>query len=413
MTSHRPVNDANVRELRLFDDFERTDATPATQQEGSFRFLNRVATPWWSEVRELLEAWFADYAKTADGSKVADLRARFQSTDGRQHHGAWWELYLHAFLRRVYPASVIEAEPDRVGYTTRPDFCVTHDSMSSPALWLEAVTGASGPASVDPGSPAEAYVLDTINEVQCRDFRVGLAIQVSAVAHPKKRAIQDPLRRWLGGLDRDEVLQRRERGLPFPRFTLPVGDWVLEFDAHPKGRPGLAPGDRLIGFGPSKGGLVDDAGRARAAISRKGGHYEGLSAPLIVGFLPLGGGFDFEDAVGALFGSEAVRFDPADHEGTAEVIRRPDGLWSAGSGEVSAVLIGARVMPWTVATQWPTLWVNPTPARAFEDELGGVPRVVVRDDDGALESLPPVVRTPAQLFGLPDGWPGEDPWRTT
>ena len=401
--------DCVMSALRLFDDIARTDASPALNQEGSFAFLNRVATPWWNQVRELLEGWFADYAAGADSAKAADIRSRFRSGDGRQHSGAWWELYVHVLLRRTHPDVWIGVEPEREGHATRPDFCVAEGADSRPLMWVEAVTTQAGVLSVDGGSPAEAYVLDTINEVRSRDFRVAIRIHSAGVSHPRKRDITRPLSEWLDGLNRNDVLADTEAGIPRPRTTITAGEWSIELEALPKGAPGLEPRDRLIGFGPAKGGFLDDAGKARTAIRGKAGHYGGLAAPLVVAVLPLGGPFDFEDAVAALYGSEAVRFDPADPEVTAEAVRRPDGIWSMGGAEVSAVLLGNMLSPWTVAKTWPELWVNPTPTYVLMSDFDGVPRVELRGD-GRLERVAAAAETPAGLFSLPDEWPGSDPW---
>jgi hypothetical protein len=128
--------------------------------------------------------------------------------------------------------------------------------------------------------------------------------------------------------------------------------------------------------------------------------------------MPAGGLFDFEDAVGALYGSEVVTFSRDDPEGTARVTRRPDGVWSSGAGEVSAVLFGDRIMPWTVAQVWPELWVNPVAAKALDSDFGGAPRVEV-GETGELKRLAPKRETPAALFGLEPDWPGADAWSTT
>jgi hypothetical protein len=191
-----------------------------------------------------------------------------------------------------------------------------------------------------------------------------------------------------------------------------VAGWEIELEALPKGKPGLNPNDPLIGIGPAKGGFVDDTGRARRAIKRKASHYDGLDAPLVVAVMPLGGFFDFEDAVGALYGSEVVTFSRDDPQGTARVTRRPDGVWSSGAGEVSAVLFGDRILPWTVGQVWPELWVNPVAARSLAEDFGGAPRVEV-GENGELQRLPSTAETPAALFGLDPDWPGVDAWSAT
>src|SRR5947209_2307528 len=99
--------------MKLFNDFTRVDAAAARNQEGSFAFLNRVATPWWSEVRQLLERCFQEYCRDASSEKAADLRARFRSPDGRQHLGAWWELYVYWLLRALNPDKSVKVEPER------------------------------------------------------------------------------------------------------------------------------------------------------------------------------------------------------------------------------------------------------------------------------------------------------------
>lgn len=80
----------------IFDDFERTDPSPAHDLESSYDFLNRVARPQWALVRDLIEDWFSVYPVAAR----TDLRARLQYGDYVQHIGAWWELYIHMLFRR-------------------------------------------------------------------------------------------------------------------------------------------------------------------------------------------------------------------------------------------------------------------------------------------------------------------------
>jgi len=43
----------------LFDDFERTDDSPALFSENSYSYLNRAAGERFSKIRTLLEDWFA------------------------------------------------------------------------------------------------------------------------------------------------------------------------------------------------------------------------------------------------------------------------------------------------------------------------------------------------------------------
>ncbi len=81
----------------LFEQVTRVDPSPAGHGEDSFTFMNRVDQPLWARVREVLDAWFAEWPR----GEATDLAARFQDADSRQHYPAWWELYLFTLYRRL------------------------------------------------------------------------------------------------------------------------------------------------------------------------------------------------------------------------------------------------------------------------------------------------------------------------
>lgn len=78
--------------VTLFDNFDRTDASPRRYDEDWYRFLNRVDEPYWQRIRQELERWYADFP---DDQRNFDLCKRFRRPEPNQHFGAWWELYLH------------------------------------------------------------------------------------------------------------------------------------------------------------------------------------------------------------------------------------------------------------------------------------------------------------------------------
>ncbi len=82
--------------MYLFDKGRRVDAAAVHRGESHFEFLNRVDTPFWQRVRDLLDPWVAHYS--ADNRP--DLVERLRSKLGSQHLPAFWELYLHESLRR-------------------------------------------------------------------------------------------------------------------------------------------------------------------------------------------------------------------------------------------------------------------------------------------------------------------------
>jgi hypothetical protein len=396
--------------VKLFDDFTRADSTPARSQEGSFVFLNRIATPWWSEVRLLLETWFHEYCRDASAEKAADLRARFRSRDDRQHLGAWWELYVHQLLGALHPGRSVRVEPERPGQAKRPDFCVAAGPDSPPELWVEAVTTFSGISEAGRHGAREAYVLDTINELQSPDFRLMITFRAVGKAHPRKREILEPLRQWLSTLDRADLLSRERRnGRTWSQTILRPDGWEIVLEAIPKGTPGTHPRDRLIGVGPVSAGFVDDVSQARKAILGKIGRYRGLEAPLVLAVMPISPTFGVQDAVEVLYGSEAIEFDPKRLDEPGRLIRRRDGVWSDPDDRVSAVVFGSSIFPWMVGKVWPHVSVNPGAVPSPISELVPLPRVEI-SEGGQLESLDPE-GPPASLFGLPQDWPGSgDPF---
>jgi hypothetical protein len=87
----------------LFDDFVRADASPSAESEDYFTFLNGVDTPFWAEVRRVLDVWFSRYP----GERAPALWEEFRSRRPQQQRAAFWELYLHElFLRLGYQVAV-------------------------------------------------------------------------------------------------------------------------------------------------------------------------------------------------------------------------------------------------------------------------------------------------------------------
>jgi hypothetical protein len=216
--------------VRLFDEFERTDPSPRGYEEDTFSFLNRVDQPFWQEIRDELERWYADYPDDEHGF---GLRARFRKAAPAQHFGAWWELYLHRLFRCL--GFHVEVEPNVVG--GNPDFRMTRDSDS---FLVEATTSFSGIVDEERHPEREAAILAAIDMAQNPNFFVGAEFEKVGEEQPKVREIVEPLERWLGSLDPDDVLQRGV--FDAPQLALSVRGWGLLFTAFcdPARRQGQA-----------------------------------------------------------------------------------------------------------------------------------------------------------------------------
>lgn len=384
--------------MPLFDAIERTDGTPARRTEDSFRFLNRAAGAVWDRIRDQLDSWYAAFPDPDD-----DLRRRFRARDPRQHYAAWWELYLHGLLTALdYRLTV---HPDVPGAKGHPDFLAERGDES---FYVEGVTVFSGVVSPRAASPLQAAVMDAIDTVEASHFMVGLQFERFGSSMPKASEITGPIEAWLSTLDADALLASAEAGVLAEPTQVEFGDWAVELRPIPRSLKFRGcPENRLIGMGPSFGGVTNDVQKLRSAVTRKKGQFGTPDKALLVAALPINGFTGDHVVEDALFGSEAVRFN-IETKATA-LVRSPDGVWIGKRGpaakRVSAVLIGTGILHHSIATAWPQVWHHFDPTHVLEAEL---PFSTVRVVGDQLE-VTEATRSAADVLGLPEDWPGPEP----
>lgn len=387
--------------LTLFHDIDRIDASPARYGEDSFAFLDRASGVVWERIRSELDRWFSEYPiEHAD-----DLCARFRSKRPDQHYGAWWELYLFHLLCVI--GYDVEVHPEVAGETTRPDFALTG---SDGRVYLEAATVFSGVVEQGRHGAREGWIMDAINKAHHQNFFVGLNFGTVGLERPSVSEITAPVIRWLDGLDPDVVAATYEAGQRLPEFKLSVRDWEITFSAIPVKKSARQESDRrLLGMGPYSGGYVNDREMLRKTFSRKRGRYGQLNAPFVLAVLSMSTFLEDTDVEQALFGSHAFSFD-LERGGQARPIRQPDGFWHGEHGPraqgVSAVLVGAGVLPWTCPNRWPNLWLNPWARHPVRGVKVFPTRSVA--EDGLLQYAESS-RKPHEILELPPEWPGPEP----
>jgi hypothetical protein len=102
--------------MKLFDDFVRSDSSPARYAEAEFSFLNRSARSDVGRVRDLLEIWFRHYPV----AHQRDLATRLRAPGRRGSESAFFELFLHEALLRLGMTTTVH--PELTATTRRPDF---------------------------------------------------------------------------------------------------------------------------------------------------------------------------------------------------------------------------------------------------------------------------------------------------
>lgn len=381
----------------IFDDVCRTDASPASHQETSFQFLNRVQGDYWDQVRELVQEWFDHVANDVD---YRQLRGDFRADNGASH-SAFLELYVHESLRRAGYRVVIH--PGVPNTTRCPDFLV---EGFGDTFYVEATMPGTSDASQGPAR-RRADFLDTIQGTRNQDFFLSLDHLVVGPNPAKGRRVRAAVEQWLAGLDIDNVSYGGQGRRA--RFSWALDGWEVEFSAIPipvenRGNPN----HRIIGvYADSKGSYPDDASIIRAALETKANAYGALEHPFIIALGTYIWGGDRSDSTDALYGSTVVIWDEAVQK--TRVGRLRDGFFGTedhpASQGVAAVLHINQLQPYYLQRAEVTLWPHPAEADSVVDHLADrIPAIVMRASDGRVEPIPSGIN-PGVFFGLPDPWP--------
>ncbi|GAA1928587.1 hypothetical protein [Nocardioides marmoribigeumensis] len=387
----------------LFDDFERTDATPSTHQESTFEFLNRIAGDYWEHPRALMQEWLDHIPSEQEHN---DLRQRFRSRDDEQFRSAFLELYLHESLVRAGYSVTIH--PKVRGTRRRPDFLAERDNLR---IFIEAVAPGSTPAE-KAAAQRRAVLFDTVNQLGDPNFMLWLDELEEGASPPASARLRKDLRRWLAELDPDA---------PWDADAAPTrrwehDDWAVRFRAVPK-KPdarGTGPNDRAIAvYGHTGVDFIDDAPAIKKALATKHHEYGDLGTPFIIAVGTYIHDRDRWHSSNAMYGHVAVQIDEApDGSMVTREVRRPDGYFGTPptwtNRNVSGVLLVNQLMPYYVQRAETTLWRHPNPIHELPEAVG-FPGDTLSIADGTLVEVTAATKAD-QLFGLPDPWPPGEAW---
>lgn len=387
----------------LFDDWERTEATPSGHQESTFEFMNRIAGDYWQHPRSLMQEWL-DHIK--DDIDYTDLRQRFRSRDDEQFRSAFLELFLHESLIRAGYA--VTVHPSVEGTTTRPDFLAERDGER---LYVEAIAPGSAP-SAKAAAQRRAVLFDTVNRLDDPNFMLWLEDLVEGSNPPAAARLRADLRRWLAGLDPDEPWDLESA----PSHQWKHDGWSVTFKPVPKEPEsrGQQPNSRAIGVYGHKGvDFIDDAPAIRKALTTKHHEYGDLNAPFVIAVGTYIHDRDRWHTTNAMYGAAAVQWSEGPNGETAtREIRQPDGYFGVPPDwqhrNVAGVLVVNQLMPYYLRRAEVTLWRHPNPVHPLPDEVG-LPGHTVAFDAGKLTESPPTVAA-EDFFGLPAPWPPGEPW---
>lgn len=383
----------------LFDEGNRTDTDYIRPSESIHGFLNRVARPELAAARDVLEQWFDEWP----AENRADLSARLRAKDTNQFYGAFWELYLHALHRRL--GYEVMREPSVPGSSRRPDFLVGDDSD---AFYLEATVVSNGAMEMRRRN-RESAVIAILGDTYHPDFAIRIRGLVAPDNQPRRRDIVRAVNEWLGTLDWDEEMARRNNPHAEPHQIV-VGECHLFLSPWAKneserGRPDFPP----VLSGPTRGGIVNEPPAILDDLREKASAYGELDRPYVIAVLVLRDFSTNHDVEQALFGPEVVSVPIHEAEpDSARLDRHPYGLWQRGEEQratrVSAVLSAVHLGPWSLASTELCTWHNPWAAHPLNASLpwaavrGDLTRNVLEREEAKLK--------PHEIVGLPPTWPG-------
>ena len=366
--------------------------------EPVFEYYNRSTRKDVVRVKQVLEDWFARFPKDTD------LRQRFRSRIGRQHQGAFFELYLHELLTRL--GYTVDAHP-QVDEPTHPDFLASRNGDRQ--FYLEATIAAESDEEAGQQKLIDqAY--DTLNRMRTPNFLLALRVQGAPQTAPRGRKLRERLERWLATLEWASVKEAWDKdgfeGLPI--FPWEHDGWSLLIQPIPKAQEHRGSDDiRPIGFNMPFGVFpvtVDEDIKRAVQVKNK---YGSLDLPFVVAINITGDFCSQYDVANALFGHETVIFTPT---GTRSGDRLHDGAWDGPKGPqnttISAVLVYRQLNMWTAKDVVPWFIHNPWARIPLPPDKLPFTQFVPDSDTRQLKKVDG--RLPGLYLDLPEPWPPED-----
>lgn len=372
----------------LFDNIDRTDETPALNNEPKYSFLNRSARPIFRAIRSEIERWFSRYP----GNQQAALRSRFKSTNDNDHHSAFFELYLHEMLLRLGYKVVVNPKLGCKNMT--PDFWVQGSKTS---FYLEARV-ISGLSEKEAGQHANLNTLyDVLNRMDSGDFYLRIRIKSLPTSTLKSTKIRAELEEWLSTLDPDNP---PEEGLEYTQDDFRVVFLVMPKPMHLRGKPG----GRSIGMTSYAAEFITPGAGVKEGIRKKFKKYKNLDASYLVAVSVLDPIEDREGVMETLYGNLTIN---TDLKGNIWDSYNTEGLWGTGSNPkytgVSGLLIFFNLFPWAFTNARSWLFLHPAAKKPYQGNLCRMNQAVINRNSGVLDWIQG--ETINSIFGFSENWP--------
>lgn len=384
----------------IFTQYERTDASPKAQGEGSFAFLDRSVRPEIEVVRKLVEELLAAYP----GDGIDEMVARLTRGNEVDFRSASFELLLFSFLTRL--GYKLQVHPDlKNGSTKLPDFHVVAPDGSE--FLLEAVLSKEDKGESPAAKAMIATVMDKLNTRPHRNFNVTVSSRGEPTTQPSSRKMIHEIHRWLGSLDPDNIHADHHTSffVTAPKLEMSHEGWTVSFQPMPISRERRGSSERLIGVSSGRPQVVDSWTPIRDSLKDKGQRYGELKLPLVVAVNFSAFNLSPIDEMQALYGEEQFSY-MAGSDGEPDFSRATNGLWRGPKGPQGTRVSGAWLFPdltfFSMARRKSTLYFNPWAAYPLPAILEQLPHAKV-GEDMKIQRCGEV--TFADVFKLTNDWP--------
>ena len=306
-----------------------------------------------------MEGWLTEFPRAHRQGFTKRLRDRHN----HQFDAAFFELYLHALLRRL--GYSVRVHPRAGNRDRRPDFLAIGSDRSRLLIEAASVGELSDAARAEAALLSAVY--DGLNQVHCPDYFLNVEHFGKLSSPVPGRRLRRELTQFLNGLDYEAVSGLARNDLRnFPKCTFLHDHFRLEIGVLPvnpsrRGQPDHRP---LGMHGAGEGKIVDHHTPLRDKVCQKAHHYGHLRRPLLIAINDASGHWGATDAMDALFGTERCTLSPRSDDPNQFAYRRaPDGALIGPKGprnrRVSAVFLVSALLPWTVASAEPVVYHNP------------------------------------------------------
>jgi len=385
----------------IFDDIERNYKGRAAFNESTYEYLNRSAKETSAKIRNLIEEWFANYP---DNEKT-ELAARLRSKNNTQFRAAFFELYCFTLFSKQ--GFILEPHPTIEGTNNHPDFLVYKEN--TPAFYLEC-TLASFPNKEIAVQRSENQIIDLLNRLETPEFFIFVKIKTRDRSSPSVSNMRKYLQKKMSSICKDAfskfISDPKIENLPQWEWNDTKTNWQLLFYLFPKSEKIIGKENiRAIAMKLNNVEFIDSTKSLRHSLEEKARHYgKLLKYPYYIAINCMDPTTDEYDIDDVLFGTKCIYINT----NTGETLpgRKDDGFWcnlrNPKNIQVSGILIGVGIDPYTIARNALVLWENPWANKKFIDVYSG-PKKIPNVEKRVMEHIEGIKID--EILGISEEWP--------